>query len=289
MKVGKESKRILNFLALILFVGVVTFLVTQSVGLGAGGFSSAQVLTQFSFYLVGGVFLFLLICGFIIELIIRKGDEKYGNSIGFSSLGETPHIPFFKRFSQVQILLLSLITFGILGLFAFMTKLQSFADFAVLEQQFTKTGELLFSTLLVAGAENLGLALVIVLTFIILRVIARKTDMSKASFNIYAWTVIPLIGAIYWIINHLLRYSGSDLDLLTVFFFGLIMAFLTIMTGSFIPAWVMHASNNLFFDLQRLFSSESVLGMAIGVIVLLIIAYGIIYRKKLAGRKKSEE
>lgn len=287
--VTKNTTRTLNFFLLALFVGFITFLIPQSLGLGAAGFSSEKVLQQFSFYLAGGIFLFLLIVGFIIELLIRKGDEKYGSSLAFASLGETPAIPFFKRFSQIQILFLSLITFGILGLFAFITKQATFAEFGVIEQQFSPVGQLLFSTLLIPGAENLGLALVIVMTFIVLRIIARKTNMSSASFRIYAWTFIPLIGASYWIINHLLRYSGSELDLITVFFFGLIMAFLTIMTGSFIPAWIFHMGNNLFFDLQRLFSQESVLVFAIGVIVVLIVVYGIVYRRKLFGRKKSED
>jgi len=279
------SKRIVHFLLLAVAIGVLTFLVPQSIGLGAGGFDSSAVLQEFSFYLVGGIFLLLIVLAFFVEIIIKKGDERYGNSIAFSSQGESPHVPFFKKFSDLQLFLLSTIIFFIIFILITTVRQTSFIGYKTLEQQFTPIGELLYSTLLVAGSENLGMALVIALLVVGLRAWARRTNMSKANFNVLFYT-ISIIGASYWIINHLLRYGGQDYKLSVVFLFGFAMAIITLLTGSFIPAFVMHASNNLFFDTQGMFSRDNiVIGVIVGIIFLAII-YFLLYRNKY--KKKVE-
>jgi hypothetical protein len=275
----EKTKNIVNFFVLALIIGILTFLVPQSIGLGAGGFDSAEVLQQFGFYLVGGIFLLLLIVAFIIELVIKKGDERYGSSIAFSSQGQVPHIPFFKRFSNLQLFILSTIVFGIMGLVVTTLRQTSFIGYKTLEQQFTPTAELLFSSLLVPGSENLGMALVIAFCLIGLRAWARKINMNKTSFILLSY-LIAIVGALYWLVNHLLRYAGQDLQLGVVFTFGLMMALLTLFTGSFIPAFVMHISNNLFFDIQSMFSRDNVVLVVIGVIIFLCISYYFLYRKK---------
>jgi len=275
-----KTRTILNFFGLALFVGFMTFLVTQSIGLGGRGFDNELVLQQQSFYLAGGIFLVLIICGFIIEFIIKKGDERYGSNILFANLGEKPSMPIFKNFSQFKMLYFSIIAFGILGLLMFVTQQASFTGVKPLEQQFTPTAELLYSSLLVTGSENLGLALVLLSTIIVIRAVARKKNWTSANFGILVYLIVPIMGAIYWLINHLLRYTGSDTTLLTVFGFGFVMSLITVLTGSFIPAWIMHISNNLFFDMQRLFTRDSVL-MLVGLVILsLIVLSFFIFKKK---------
>lgn len=276
--------RTVHFLLLIFLIGIVTFLLPQSIGLGAGGFDSTEVLQEFGFYLVGGVFLVLIIIAFVVELIIKKGDNRYGNSIAFADQGEVPHISFFKRFSSMQLFLLSTIFFGVLFLIVTTVRQTSFIGYKTLEQQFTPTAELLFSTFLVAGSENLGMALIIAACLIGLRMYARKTNMNKASFMVLSF-LVAIVGATYWVINHLLRYSGQEYQLGVVFIFGFMMALLTLITGSFIPAWVMHMTNNLFFDMQTMFSRDNVVIIVVVSLVLLSILYFLFFRKK----KKQEE
>lgn len=276
--------RIVHFLLLVFVIGILTFLLPQSIGLGAGGFDSSEVLQKFGFYLVGGIFLVLIIIAFLVELVLKKGDNRYGNSIAFADQGETPHISFFKRFSSMQLFLLSTILFGLMFLLVTTVRQTSFIGFKTLEQQFTPTAELLFSTFLVAGSENLGMALIIATCLIGLRLYARKTNMSKGSFLVLSF-LVAIVGALYWVVNHLLRYSGQDYQLGVVFIFGFMMALLTLLTGSFIPAWVMHMTNNLFFDMQTMFSRDNVVIMVVIALVLLSILYFIFFRK----RKKQEE
>lgn len=275
-----KTKTILNFFGLSLFVGFIGFLVSQSIGLAGKGFDTQAILQQQSFYLSGGIFLLLIVCGFVIEYVIKKGDERYGNNILFANMGEKPSLPFFKKFSQFKMLYLSVIIFSILGMIMFVTKQASFTGITPLAEQFTPTAELLYSSTLVPISENLGLALVLLVTILVIRVFARKKNWTSNNFGIMVYLLVPLMGAIYWIINHLLRYGGSDTTLITVFGFGLAMSVITVLTGSFIPAWILHASNNLFYDMQRLFTRDSVLMLVGIVIVVLIVFYFIIFRKK---------
>lgn len=274
-----QTKRIVHFFLLALVIGILTFLVPQSIGLGAGGFDSAEILQQFGFYLVGGVFLLLLVIAFVIELVIKKGDERYGDSIAFADQGDVPHIPFFKKLSSFQLFLLSTIVFGVIFLLITTVRQTSFIGFKTLEQQFTPTAELLFSSLLIPGSENLGMALIIAVGLIGLRIWARRINMSKINFMILSYLTV-FIGALYWMVNHLLRYGGQEYQLGVVFIFGFVMALLTMLTGSFIPAFVMHVANNVFFDMANLFSRDNVLIGVIITLIVLSILYFIIYRKR---------
>lgn len=285
-----KTKEILKFFSLLAVIGVITFLLPQSIGLGAGGFDTAEVLTQFSFYIAGGIFALFLTAIFITEQIINKGDEKYGSGVAFSSQGENPSIGIFKRFSLLQLTLISLILFSLVAFTSFFfLKQTSFTGIGNVEQQFTPTGEILFRTFLIPGAENLGLALVIAFYLFILRKVARKFDMDKVSFRIYAIFGGSLVGMTYWLINHLLRYSGQDIALLSVLFFGFVQSLLVLFTGTFVVGWALHMSNNFFIDLKRLFASDTATVYAITAIVVLVIIYALLYRKRLFGGKTKVE
>lgn len=268
-----------------IFVGLITFLVPLSLGLGAGGFSSADTLTQFSWYfMTAGGFLFLLFILIQTASIITEGDKLYGSSILFASPGETPALPFFKRFTQVQLVWLSTIIFGWIGLFS-VTSQTTFTGLLSLEQQFTKTAQLLFSLSLIPSSENLGLAFVLGFSLLLLRFIARRTKMSKENYRLIALIVLPFIGMFYWYVNHLLRYQGQDIDLLIVLGFGYVQSLLTVITGSFIIGWIFHSLNNFFFDLKNLFSSDIVLTNSILILIVIMGLYWFFYRGRIFGDK----
>lgn len=274
-----KTKIILNFFGTLLFIGVVGYLASESVGLALGGFDTQAILQQQSFYLIGGLFALFIICGFVIEFVIRKGDERYGSSILFSSPGETPALPMLKKYSQFRILFLSIIVGLILGLFAFVTKQTTFTGLPKIAQQFTPQANLLYASLLIPASENLGLALVLLVTILILRVFARKNNWTKANFIIMCFIFCLLTGTIYWVINHLLHYAGSEMSLIAVAGFGFVMSLITLLTGSFIPAWILHISNNAFYDMQALFTRDSVIIFTGIIIIVLIFIYMLIFRK----------
>ena len=80
--------------------------------------------------------------------------------------------------------------------------------------------------------------------------------------------------------NHILRYGISDFNLVYVFLFWTIGGLITVITGSFIPFWVMHINNNLFIDLKTYFTSDAVTTWAAIAIIVLIILFVILYARK---------
>ena len=268
----------------------VMLLASLTLSLIKGGFDEPNVLAQFQYYqIIGTGFLMGVIIFFIIELFILKDDNKFGNSLGFSSLGEFPAIPLFKRFTILQITLLSIIFFGILGILNFtLTDQKTFTGVGTLSQQFTATDSILFSSFVIPIAENLGAAFVIVVTFFILRYLGRKYDFGKGTFSSFALILIPIITGLFGLAWHLWRYSGSELDLITVFIFWTIGGFITVVTGVFTPFWIMHLNNNLLFDLSRFFSNETVLITAVVISVIMVVVYVFVYSGRLLGGKKVE-
>lgn len=281
-----SKKRIIGtfiFAASLLFILIA---IPQTVGLGATGFESDIVLQQFFFYVAPGIgFLIGIILLFIVETLIIKGDKKYGDSLAFNSPGELVPIKFRFLRNPFQLILLSIIIFSVLGLVNVFTEQRTFTGVGVLEQQFSQTESLLFSTALIPVSENLGAAFFLAFTIFLLRVAARKYTWSKQNFVILSVFMGTIVVGIYGLINHLLRYGDSEISLLKVFGFWSAGGFLSVLSGSFIPFWIMHADNNVFFDFARSFSSDSILIWAVIFIVVLAAIYLAIYG---FGRKKDE-
>lgn len=279
----KKFGRFAILASILLFIMI---LFSQTVGLFRTGFDSEDVLTQFFFYSAPGIaFLVGLMIIFILELIIEEGDSQYGDGVGFVSSGDKPFLSVFKNTSLLQIFILSVLFFGVVGLFGFITKQNTFTGIATLEQQFTPIDNIVFSTALVAASENLGAAFLIAFLLMGLRFVSRKFKLGEANFKIISITLIPLLVGLYGLANHNLRYQGSDIALLTVFIFWATLGLITMLSGSFIPGWVMHMANNLFFDLQRYFSRDTVLITVAISLVLIAIVYFSVYGFKFGRRK----
>jgi len=282
-----DKKRILRYVVLSAMLLFIMALLSQTIGLSAGGFDSDEILTQFFFYIGPGIaFLLGILLLFVAGIIITKDDVKYGyDSLAFADQGEKPAFSLFKDFTSLQILILSIIFFSILGILTFSIKQESFTGLRMLEQQFTIVGSVLFSSTLIPISENLGASFLIALSLFGLRFYARKKNLSSANFTGFAYFIILLVG-IYGVANHSLRYSGSDIALWTVFLFWAFGAVMTLITGSFIPFLVMHATNNLFIDLGRFFSNEN-LFIYFGIYVfILIVIYALLYKGRYFGSTK---
>jgi len=277
---GEKSKIVSTLLLSGVLLSII-YLIPLLIGFGKGGFSEEAILKQFQIYNpLGTAMLVGVLIFYLIEHFVMKGDEKYGSTIYFNSQGEGASLPFFKRFSNFKLFFFFSIIFGILGLLNTAFTKQTFIGVAVLQQQFTKLDSLLFSSSLVPASENLISAFVLALSITILLLIARSKDMSSMNFKILTYFLIPLIVGLFGLFLHFLRYSGTDINLFFVFMFWFMGGLLTVLVGSFIPFWVMHISNNLFFDLGRQFSSDRILILTIIVLVLMVISYLLIYVRK---------
>lgn len=283
-----KLKRTLESFSLILFLILVVYQGPKLVGFVGGAFDENAFLQQFNTY---SNFAIYSIIGIVIILIlmyaIKYKDERYGDSISFNSLGEYPAISFFRRFSVLQLTFLSLIIFLSIGLFVFLIKQQSFTGtgIPVLQQQVTPFSSLLFSSFLVPIAENLDAQLIIAFFIFILALYARKYNIDRGSYTGYYYLILIAGISLFGVANHLLRYSGSELSLLTVALFWGIIGLLTALTGSIIPGLIFHFVNNLLYDLNKYFSADFAT-LTIGItLFLFIVFYLFTYRNKLLGDK----
>jgi len=279
-----QKKRLLRFLVLSAILIIIMVTVPKTIGLSREGFDVAEVLRQYFFYAVTGIASMLgIFFLFFYENKEDEDDEDYGSGLCFSSPGELPAIPIFKRFTSFQIFLASFIIFNTIGLFTYISKQITFTGVATLAQQFTEIDSLLFSSFLIPVAENLDLALVLAIGIFTLRYYARKYDWEPITFQGFCYALI-VFGGLFGMANHLLRYSGSEVQIITVIIFWSIGTGLTLFTGSFLPFLCMHFANNFFFDLGRFLSSEVLLIYAGAALILLGVLYFVIYHDRLFGR-----
>ncbi len=272
---NEKIRKLLNHFVLVVLLITIGILFTQALGLSAKGFTDAAVLSQYYFYTTATIAFavgILIIYG--IQLLIT-GDDRYGNSVSFISPNETPGISVGIFKNQFKLFLLSAIVFSVLfGIIPYFTGETFFGtDVAVLKQQFTIYSSTTFSSALVPISENLTVAFVWALFLFGFRTLAKKKSMGISTFKMFAILAAPILFGIFGIVYHLLRYSASDISIFGVFFFWSVGGIITVLSGSFIPFWVMHISNNLFLDLQKYFSNDAVLIVAGVTLVLASLFY----------------
>jgi hypothetical protein len=276
-----NKKEIISIMLTSMFGLLLGVIGSSVIGFSMGGFDTAEILNQFQQYtplLIAGSLVHLF--AVIVEMLINKGDKKYGNSLFFNNPGEGPSFDFFKNYTQPQIFMISLLIFGVLGFIVpLITNQTTFTGVGTLSQQFTETGAILYSTFLIPITENLGVGAIAVALIVMLRFLARKNDWSSNAF----WTLASITTIVSWgvfgLANHLLRYSSSDLALLTVALFWTISGVLCVVTGSWIPAWVLHITNNLFYAIKKIFASDVAIVWVGGILLLIGIGYIYFYRK----------
>lgn len=281
-----KKKSFIEVLTLIAVLVIIGFVIPAGIGFVAKGFDTQQVINQFVIYGLFAAFgIIMIITGLAIEWANKRGDKKYGESYLFASPGKKPASPFFKRFTNGQLFHLSIIILGFLGLIISRFRQTSFTAFPVIEQQFTETGSILFTTFLVPVAENLYFTGILVLALVGIGAIARRNSWSYSDFLGVSTLILFVLGGLVQVAYHSLRYSGSDISLMVVFFFWGIGALMTLFTGSFIPFWVLHVVNNLIYDLRRFISADSTSIIIGAILVVIAILYPIIWRGRTLGRK----
>lgn len=270
-----SSKLKKNFIKLAFFDVIIIIILLglpQFLLVGKGGFAFEDLQRLFFSYSIWGLgYLAGINALFIIEQLVNKGDKKYGDGLGFFSKGNKPSIK--TGFDTIDIILLSVIIFGGLGLFATVTN-QSFTGVGGLpQQQFTELDNALFRWLLIPLAENLGSAFFLGFTIFSVRTISRRFKWTPQTFRLTAILSGTFIVMSYGLINHLARYGEQQLALVNVGIFWLIGGLISSVIGSFNPFWIMHFANNMFFDFGNLFSSDRVILGTIGFLLIITFIY----------------
>lgn len=267
---------------LIAIVFFITYVIPITLTLGNQEIANPDISFQLNLLSLLAFTGVLILGSVIIAFLVIKKNNKYGDTVAFASLGISPAFPFWKRVSQLQLALGSLVIFGIIFLVATLLKLGTLTGLRVLPQQFSRIDSLTFSTLLTAGSENLFSASLIAIIVLILTLVAIKYKLSVNEYKQYYYIISIVSVIIFAIIWHLTAYRGSDYALPVVAIFWGLGTFITLATGSFIPFWIIHALNNFFIDFVRLAISDTAVYMVGGFIIIIpAVLYWLIYRKDM--------
>lgn len=266
-----DRTHLLRNVGLGIIVLAIYILVPLLIGFGKGAFTSDAAFKQFLFYIIAGI-AGIVILIFIFTYTKLAKLTEFGDGVSFASQGEAPSLKFFKGVSNIKFFLISAILFPIAGLVNFFTSQTLFTGvpFGVVKQQYTVADNLIYTNALVPIAENLLALSVMMLIILGLKILFKKLNASKNTFTAIVWLPVSLLMGAYGVIVHQLVYAGSEANLFFVFVFWTIGALITILTGNFIPFWIMHLSNNLFISMKQFFSSEAV-GLWVGAVIVLLI------------------
>lgn len=274
---SSEFKELIIAMVMVAFSVFLGLLVPQTVGLGAGGFDSTNVLQQFTFYtpvLIGSMIIILL-C--IVLVMYLSKESEYGDGVMFVSQGEYPAVPYFKKYSSIRLGWLSLIIFLTIGLWIVRTGQKSFTGLRVLEHQFTPVSSIIYSTFLIPFSENGGAAAVLAIFILTLVILSKKYNIYKGNYKYLIYFFVPVLIGIYGLVNHLLRYKSDQYSLVVVFVFWYIGGLITVITGNWIPFIIMHGTNNFIYDSRRLFDSDKLFYYLVFFVIVLSISYVYVY------------
>lgn len=282
--VSERQKEIINVLLLGAILIALMVSVSQFIGYGKGGFGEINNERLFNLYVGPGI-------GFLIGIIILtivfsyRFGGKYSDSTFFNSQGEYPALKLGFIKGPFQLFLLSVIIFSILGLVA-SNRIESFTDVGTLaEQQYTFIDNVAFASALIPASENLGAHFITLILLFGWTYYAQKKNVSKGSYVAVIFAIFILGFGLTGFINHQLRYSSSNVAIFNVIIFWSIGGLITAITGSFIPFFVMHLTNNIFVSVKQSFSSDFVVGTAIGMIIIFGALYLFLYVRRRNARK----
>ncbi len=126
--------------------------------------------------------------------------------------------------------------------------------------QTTTTGKLFFMLFASPSENGWGLLLIgITLSFMVF--VFNRLKMTEYFERWYTYLlfvfVFSIVYAFVWRSIHVLVSGFDQVAQFNHFFFGFVVCFLTLITGSLIPMEVYHLTNNLFIGTRMLFSIET--------------------------------
>lgn len=164
-------------------------------------------------------------------------------------------VPFFGRVvrSFWLSLLFGLLIFGLVGLAGLSVQQTTFGDVfprsdvpVFTEQQVTSGADLGLSVEPASTAETLLFSVGLGFFLLFGRWLRRKFKFGE--WFKYSWWffLTPVFGGFVWMVQHLLRYRGSDLALFSTFNFGFVSALIIVVFMNVLLGVLYHQVNNLF-------------------------------------------
>lgn len=187
---------------------------------------------------------------FIIEVLIKKKDEKYGDGLLFVSQGELPAVGIMKNVPNSKLWFGSIALMSLLSTIIFITM----GDLG----KFANSTSSIIDVLLIM-LENVMLASIIAIDVFLTRAFARKFNWSKATFMALSWISVIGLGCLFGWFMHLYSKAGNSFGLTYSLIFWGFMGIIHLLTGSIFASTGFHFVIDLPFFINVILSNSWVI------------------------------
>jgi len=243
-KVNQNNRMMKLIGANAFFFGLIAFIFF--IGVPSGDIFKTFTSNVYSTYTIMALASMLLIdILFVIEVLVRKKDEKYGDGLLFVSQGELPATGLFTKASNIKLFFGSICLMSLLSTIIFII----FGDLGKVANTSTPLMDLFLILL-----ENVMLAVLLASEVFILRAIARKNDWNKGTFLGLVWTFIIITSVSFGWIMHIYSKVGDISGLTYSAIFWGFLGITHLVTGSIFASTGFHFILDLPFFLNILLS-----------------------------------
>ncbi|MDP2685091.1 MAG: hypothetical protein Q8P20_08730 [bacterium] len=235
----------------------------------AGGIKEKDITDKTTFYnnlgLVG-------LAGVVVVFLwhtLKKGDNTV-SYIWNPEDGFLPNVPFlrFNR-SLLDTSIIGVIFFGAVGLAFALKNSTFFLSIPNVQQQVAESTKIFFGTEPAASFETIFIILVLTAGYI--NILGRLIK-NRVLWRTLIWLTAPIVSGLVGVGLHLAVYGNQETALLFTFVFWYLSALMTVITGSFVLAYILHFMNNFLVGARAIFGSNDILrNVTIGVISTIII------------------
>lgn len=257
----EESRsKIKNIIYLLITTAFLTVVIPSAILYGAGAVEDEVNLVSFFFYSILALISSLVavfMMWFKATGVFDKIDDKY-RGFALMDIHDTSHSYVGSRIEFIRDarkLILASLVFGILfgmmvmvgGTFA--TGVPTFT-----EGQLSNASELVLSVEPAVWSETLFFNMFVLwgTTGLVVYLMIDNFDVDFEDAVIPAKVIGFIVSVFAFWIYHNFRYGAEETSQIAIFLLGFLTNFVTVVTGSVIPAYFIHAPGNFFDQLNRL-------------------------------------
>lgn len=224
--------------------------------------------------------------------LIHSPEENGALYRLFDSLGfKGNRNPMKWSLSVFRVFIISILVFGLLGIFQVIHPQLAIAGIPTTPQQLTLTSDVIFGAGVPSFSENGILMLLFFLLLGIDAYICSKFKLGIGVFFAIGFIIISPLMGLAWANFHNLAYSDSDAKWIATFIFGWIGSTLTLLFASFIFWLIWHFMNNMVLKLIDVVTvKEDILFIMVSIWIFLLLTYIIaeVLLNKYIKKKRTE-
>ena len=195
--------------------------------------------------------------GALWQLFKSQGQQDQSNAMKWSV-------------NILRIIIISILLFGLIGIFSLFFPKLSVVGVPVPAQQLTIASDVIFGSTIPSLAENGTLLFIF---FFLQGIVAYFTSkfikdkkLALLVFFIVGFLLVAPILATIWMSYHFITYGSSEIALQATWIFGLVGTWITLIFGILIPFLAWHFFNNFFLKLLENISRSEDIAIISGII-----------------------